>query len=132
MNALPNTAKGGARARSPESCGMGLTLQTEAAARRFRELLAERFGSRLCEVRVFGSRARGDFHEESDLDLFVMVDDDETALLRRTVAVATEVMREQELPFALTPLVMTREHFESLRSRELRLAHDILAEGVPV
>jgi uncharacterized protein len=36
--------------------------------------LTERFGGRLREFVLFGSRARGEGHEESDLDVLVLVD----------------------------------------------------------
>lgn len=35
----------------------------------------ERFGSRVRDLRLFGSRARGEGHEESDVDVLVVIDD---------------------------------------------------------
>lgn len=107
-------------------------MAVSAAALRFGQLVRERLGPQLVEVRVFGSRARGDYGPESDLDVFVMVDGDEGACLRPVVAAATEVMREQELPYSIAPLVMSRAHFQELRRRELRIARDIVEEGVPL
>jgi predicted nucleotidyltransferase len=42
-----------------------------ALAREFARRLAEQISSQLFQVTLFGSRARGDADEESDLDLFV-------------------------------------------------------------
>lgn len=36
--------------------------------------LTQRFGVRLSELALFGSRARGEGHEESDLDVLVLVE----------------------------------------------------------
>ena len=38
------------------------------------------FGEKLCSIVLFGSYARGDFEDESDLDVFVMVDMDAETL----------------------------------------------------
>ena len=40
----------------------------------FRPRLARAFGTRLRDVILFGSRARGDHRPDSDLDLFVVLD----------------------------------------------------------
>lgn len=37
--------------------------------------LSERFGARVSELCLFGSRARGEGHEESDLDVLVAIDE---------------------------------------------------------
>jgi len=102
------------------------------AALRFRELLQQELAERLLELKVFGSRARGDAHEDSDLDILVLVDGDEHLLLRPIAAVATEVMREMELPFNISPLVLDRPHLEALQQREVRLARDLAREGISV
>lgn len=109
-----------------------LSPAVHAAAVRFRQRLEQALGQTLLEVRVFGSRARGEATPDSDLDVFVLVEGDEQALVRPVVAEASAVMLEQELPFAISPLVMSRDRFEGIRQRELRLARDLAREGVPV
>ncbi|MFO8082376.1 MAG: nucleotidyltransferase domain-containing protein [Armatimonadota bacterium] len=42
-------------------------------AREFAEWLREELGEIVLDVRVFGSTARGDVHEESDVDVFILV-----------------------------------------------------------
>ena len=35
------------------------------------------YGERLCEVILYGSYARGDYREDSDIDIMILVDMDE-------------------------------------------------------
>jgi len=102
------------------------------ASELFKARLQADLGERLAEVRVYGSRARGDSRPDSDLDLCVLVEDDEHQLTGQVARLAYEVYAELELPFVLSPYVVSRRHFELLLARELRLAQDILREGVAV
>ena len=51
-------------------------------AREFGRRVRELAGARLLEVRVFGSRARGDARPGSDLDLWVLTDREDRELAR--------------------------------------------------
>lgn len=52
----------------------------------FRNRLRAVYGPRLRDLRLFGSKARGEWHEESDIDLLVLLDgcdfETRTAILR--------------------------------------------------
>jgi len=112
---------------------MALSPLVVEIARRVRERLVARFGDRILEMRVFGSMARGEATEFSDLDLFVMVDHKDMATSDAIVDVCYEVGDlEMGLGFPISPLILDREHFEELLRRERRIAQDIRAEGVPV
>ncbi len=40
----------------------------------FRDRLRDEYGTRLRDLRLIGSKARGEWHEESDIDLLVLLD----------------------------------------------------------
>lgn len=50
-----------------------LTPNEHVGLAAFVEHLRQRYGDDLLRVRLFGSKARGDFHEESDFDLLIVL-----------------------------------------------------------
>jgi predicted nucleotidyltransferase len=55
-----------------KACGM--TAEEETIVRRVRLELEKLYGNRLRKVILYGSRARGDAHEESDYDFLAVLD----------------------------------------------------------
>lgn len=90
--------------------------------------LRSRFGSRLREVRLFGSFARGEANERSDVDVLALVDGLTDAEMLQVVDDATFVMLETGLPLA--PLPMATEKLDALRRRERALARVLDQEGI--
>ncbi|KKQ17868.1 MAG: hypothetical protein US31_C0014G0004 [Berkelbacteria bacterium GW2011_GWA1_36_9] len=43
------------------------------ALKEFKNQLIKKFGSNLVILKLFGSKARGDFHKESDIDVLVII-----------------------------------------------------------
>lgn len=52
-----------------------MTEDQKSALAGYVDLVRQRYGDRLVDVVIFGSRARGDNHEESDLDLAIILED---------------------------------------------------------
>ena len=108
----------------PRGIPASLRPALTAYAARLRPL----FGERLRELRLFGSCARGDAHEDSDVDVLVLVDgltDLEIGVVAGEVA---PVIIATGLP--LSPLPMATERLQALRDAERLLAHDLDAEGI--
>lgn len=102
------------------------------AARMLKERLLRDLPGRILDVRVFGSRARGDFHEESDLDVFVLVDQRDRATDNVIVDAAFDVTSDIHWAFPISPRIMSREQYDDLLRLERRIALDIQNEGIPV
>ncbi|MBX3228649.1 MAG: nucleotidyltransferase domain-containing protein [Labilithrix sp.] len=102
-----------------------------ASLERFRGLLEDRFGARLREVVLFGSRARGDAHEESDVDVLVVID----ALTPEERRVVVDLSYDVDFAgpwLGISPLAYSTQQACELRQRERRLFLDIDREGVRV
>jgi hypothetical protein len=79
---------------------------------------------------LFGSRARGDYEEGSDIDVAIIV----PSLTRELKNSLFDVVADIELKY-LTPLstlVISEADFDFLKHRERRIALDIEREGIPI
>jgi len=111
---------------------MKLDEREQRMVAKFRTRLIPLLGDRLKDLRVFGSRARGDAHPTSDLDVFVLIDLYDRPIRNQILDIADDIWEEEGLAIELSPLVMGVAEFEHLKSRERRLVRDILSEGIRV
>jgi predicted nucleotidyltransferase len=80
------------------------------------------------DVRVFGSRARGQAAPDSDLDIFVEVASLSPALRRRIDEIAWEVGFERD--YIISPIVVTRQELQEGPIGASPLILEIEREGV--
>jgi predicted nucleotidyltransferase len=99
---------------------------------RFKQGVSALAGIHVEQIVLFGSRARGEGHEESDLDLAVILSEDEGPHWRRIVDVATELNLEYEYRIRVSPLILSRAKLLNLWERGPVIADAIIIEGVEV
>lgn len=105
-----------------------LSPSEQKATALFLEILKKRFGNRLARVVLFGSTVRQERHDESDVDILVLISNLERKEKEGVWDEAT--LLNVEWDTMLSPLVMAPEEFQLLKDRERRIALDIDAEGV--
>jgi predicted nucleotidyltransferase len=90
--------------------------------------LVRMLGPRAFRMVLFGSRARGDYGEESDVDVAILV----RGLTREMKRLILDKVAEIELEYLLpiSALVLSEDEFEHLKKRERRIAIDIEREGI--
>ena len=100
---------------------------------RLRAALQARFGGRLRELVLYGSYARGQAHDESDVDVLVVVDGLTEAERREVFDLAYDAdAAEREAWVGLSTLVYSADQVAELRARERLLLLDIDREGVRI
>jgi predicted nucleotidyltransferase len=87
-------------------------------------------GDQLVNMVLFGSMARGDYHDESDMDVAVIVRGLTRKLKGQILDEVAELELEHHMP--LSALVFSEEEFNHLKKRERRIALDIEREGIPL
>jgi len=70
--------------------------------------LASRFAARFSEVRLFGSYARGEATEDSDIDVLVLVDGLEASEIASVSDITFALAVETGLPLASVPMPTER------------------------
>ena len=81
-------------------------------------------------VRLFGSRARGEGHEYSDIDIALIVTAAGRARRYEVYDLAFDLGLEHGVELA--PLVIDERRLRDLASRERQIASDITVLGVPL
>jgi predicted nucleotidyltransferase len=90
--------------------------------------LVHLLGPQAFKMVLFGSRARGDYGEESDVDVAILVRGLTREMKRRILDRVAEIELEYLLPMSV--LVLSEDEFEHLKKRERRTALDIEREGI--
>ena len=89
----------------------------------------ERFGARVASIRLFGSYARGEAREDSDVDCLVLLDrvdpEDERAIIDLAADLIWQIGGA-----VISPLTMPVGGFDAWKGRERRAALEIEREGI--
>ena len=102
---------------------------TPALAEYARELRS-RYGEALLDLRLFGSFARGEADEDSDVDVAVVLEQVDWRTRCAVIDLATDIGLPIDL--RISPTVFDRETWERWRREERPLVMDIEREGVPL
>ncbi len=96
--------------------------------RQLKESLESFLGDQLLRVVLFGSMARGDYNDESDVDVAIII----RGLTRELKNKVLDKVAEVELNFLLpiSALIFSEDEFNRLKKRERRIALDIEREGI--
>ncbi|HCJ56650.1 MAG TPA: DNA polymerase subunit beta [Clostridiaceae bacterium] len=87
-------------------------------------------GERLKKVMLFGSYARGDFDEESDIDIMLMIDDDESNLNKYDdILTPIEVNINLNNDVFIVPVLMSEKKFEKYEN-VVPFYRNVVNEGV--
>lgn len=100
------------------------------AADRFAVALRERYGDALVDVRLFGSCARGEMREDSDVDVAVVLQAVDGRTKRDVIDLASSIGLDHDV--LLSPTVLDQKTFERWRAQERLLVMDIQNEGLPL
>ena len=82
----------------------------------------------LVDFRIFGSRARGDADEYSDLDVFIEVDHLSREIKEQIQDIAWEVGFENYS--VISPLIFSRHEIENTPLRSSPIVKNVMEEGI--
>ncbi len=94
----------------------------------YRVRLGAALGAKVTRVVVFGSAARGEATEDSDIDVLVLLEQPTRSERRRALDIAGEIAMESGEP--LSPVVLSVAEWDELLARERLLPREIERDGV--
>jgi predicted nucleotidyltransferase len=98
--------------------------------RELKESMETFLGDRLLRMVLFGSIARGDYTDESDIDVAIIIRGLTRELKYQILDRVAEVEFNHLMP--ISALLLSEDEFNRLKKRERRIALDIEGEGIPL
>jgi predicted nucleotidyltransferase len=92
--------------------------------------IERQFPDQLLDVVLFGSKARGDAAEESDIDLLVLMDEENDVVRAELWRIASDVSLEYDV--VLSVRVYGRARWDESRRIRLPLYRAIVDDGIPL
>ena len=103
-----------------------MSPQVEERIRKIGERIKKEY--RADQVILFGSYARGDATEDSDIDLFIVAPTKERFFQR--MATVRRLIRDLRNGFPIAPIVLTATELEKRREAEDPFIEEVLATGI--
>ena len=110
--------------------GERLSLNEEKAINAFVQRLQSGFGQDVVDVRLFGSKARGQAGPDSDLDVLVLIASSEYDLKHAILWLAAEISLAYDV--LLSPRVIPLQAWREMAQSETLFYRDVHAEGIPL
>lgn len=104
------------------------TYEESRALKELKDSLRRHLGERAAKLILYGSKARGDYDNESDIGIAIIVQGLTRDLKNQILDMVADIEVKHLTP--LSVLVLSEEDFELLKKRERRIAFDIEKEGI--
>lgn len=101
-----------------------LSAEDRRAVETFRDELRRRYGQRVKDLRLYGSKVRGDDHDESDIDVLVLTEGRDAALARSIGELA------QSISTWLSPFIEAFDDYHAPSSRVTGYYRELRRESV--
>lgn len=105
-----------------------LTGRERAALSEFVARLREKYADEVMLVMLFGSKVRGDFDDESDLDVLVVVEGDGWRFHRDISFIGSRASLDYDVN--ISPKALTQTHYRNLQELRTPFFESVQAEGV--
>ncbi len=107
-----------------------LNEKEKSALKKFKAAVEKAMAGNLVEVKLFGSRARGDARKDSDIDVLVITATGDWHMSDLVYGVATDILLEDEV--CISPKVINKENYDHLRKMGTPFIRNVIREGITI
>jgi len=107
-----------------------LSNQEKSGLRQFKASLEQTLGGQLIEMRLFGSKARGDDEPDSDIDVLVIVASDDWHIRDKVYDVTTDMLLQTDV--CISPKVISKSRFDQLCKEGTSFIHNISKDAITI
>jgi predicted nucleotidyltransferase len=93
----------------------------------FAERAQEELGESLEKLVLYGSVARGEERENSDVDILIVLDEDSRKLKEKALDLAYELTLKHEIH--VSPILLSKEEFEKVEDFGSKFLESVMDEG---
>ena len=109
---------------------MALSIKEKTVLKEFKTSLGQVLGGQLIELKLFGSKARGDDRADSDMDVLVIVASEDWHIRDKVYDVATDVLLQMDV--CISPKVISKNRFDHLRREGTSFIHNLSKDAITV
>ncbi|MBU4360328.1 nucleotidyltransferase domain-containing protein [Patescibacteria group bacterium] len=107
-----------------------LKKQERKAIKEFKKKLKEELGEQIVEIKLFGSKARGDFNKNSDIDILIVLKDDTERNKDKIFDIVQNILLESEV--LLSPVIFNKKEYNYLNDIPTIFMQNVKFEGVSI
>ncbi len=109
---------------------MTLDTREKSALTQFKTNLERVLSGQLIELKLFGSKARGDDRPNSDIDVLVIVATDDWRIRDKVYDVATDILLQRDV--CISPKVISKKRFEQLCKEGTSFMSNVSRDAITV
>ena len=109
---------------------MALNTKEKSALQQFKADLNQAIGNQLIELKLFGSKARGDDRPDSDIDLLVIVTTDDWRICDVVYGIATDILLQTDI--SISPKVISKNRLEQIQKEDTFFLRNISRVAITV
>jgi len=109
---------------------VALNTKEKSALQQFKADLNQAIGNQLIELKLFGSKARGDDRPDSDIDLLVIVTTDDWRICDVVYGIATDILLQTDI--SISPKVISKNRLEQIQKEDTFFLRNISRDAITV
>ncbi|MCB1179621.1 MAG: nucleotidyltransferase domain-containing protein [Leptospiraceae bacterium] len=107
-----------------------LNEKERQAVLKYKNFLFEEFPEKIVNFYLFGSKARGDYHKESDIDILITLKDYDWKLGDEIRRIGYEL--DEDIDYKFSILIFSDSDFEKWKSGRFQFVKNVFKDGVPI